>query len=228
MTHAHLSESPGDLVAEGISYARSGRVILDDLSVRARVGQVTGLVGPSGSGKTSLLAILAGLEQPDAGTVERPGTANDLGLVLQAYGLASLLTAAENVEMPLQTGRHGKLAPAAIRAKAAAALELVDLSAVAGHLTEELSGGQQQRIAIARALVTSPSILLADEFTAELDHASRERAVELVFRTAREGGIVVIATHDPGIVARCDQVVYLASGRMRDAAPARHAAPAPG
>jgi putative ABC transport system ATP-binding protein len=225
MTHAHAATAAdGDLVATGISYARAGRVILDDVSIRARAGQVTGLVGPSGSGKTSLLAILAGLEQPDAGSVERPGSVDDLGLVLQAYGLASLLTAAENVEMPLQTGRHGALGPAAIRARAADALELVDLGAVAGHLTEELSGGQQQRVAIARAVVTEPRILLADEFTAELDHASRERAVELVFRTARRGGIVVIATHDPGIVAQCDHVVYLASGRMRDAAPPRHAA----
>jgi putative ABC transport system ATP-binding protein len=224
MTHAHALDSSGDLVAEGISFARAGRVILDDVSVRARAGQVTGLVGPSGSGKTSLLAILAGLEKPDAGTVERPGTIDDLGLILQAYGLASLLTAAENVEMPLQTGRHGRLGAAEIRARASAALELVDLAAVASHLTEELSGGQQQRIAIARALVTSPRILLADEFTAELDHASRERAVELVFGAARAGGIVVIATHDPGIVARCDHVVYLASGRMRDAVVPRHVA----
>jgi ABC-type lipoprotein export system ATPase subunit len=206
----------GDLVATGISFARGGRVILDDVNLRARPGQVTGLVGPSGSGKSSLLAILAGLEQPDAGTLDRPGSVTDIGLVLQAYGLASLLTAAENVEIPLQTARAGALAPAEVRARAAAALALVDLTAVADHLTEELSGGQQQRVAIARALVTEPRILFADEFTSELDHVSRERAVDLVFALAHSGSTVVIATHDPAIVAKCDLVVHLDSGRVRE------------
>jgi putative ABC transport system ATP-binding protein len=208
--------TPLDVVAEGIRFVRSGRVILDDVSVRAPAGQVTGIVGPSGSGKSSLLAILAGLEEPDAGTVNRPGSVDELGLVLQAYGLASLLTAAENVEVPLQTGRHGKLSPTDIRSRAARELELVGLTAVADHLTEELSGGQQQRVAIARALVIEPRILIADEFTAELDAASRQHAVDLVFDFAHRGGTVVIATHDPAIVAKCDHVVHLLSGRLRD------------
>lgn len=215
MSDLQSAETPvADVVAEGISYTRDGRVILDGVSVRARPGQVTGIVGPSGSGKSTLLAILAGLEQPDAGQVHRPRPIHELGLVLQAYGLASLLTAAENVEMPLQTGRHGLLSRAEIRARAAKSLALVDLTAVADHLTEELSGGQQQRVAIARALVINPRILLADEFTSELDHVSRDHAVELVFRHAREGAIVIIATHDPGIVAKCDHVVHLSSGRV--------------
>jgi putative ABC transport system ATP-binding protein len=212
----HETTGSLDLVAEGISYARAGRVILDNVSVRARPGGVTGIVGPSGSGKSSLLAILAGLEQPDAGTVERSGAVGDLGLVLQAYGLASLLTAAENVEMPLQAGRLGALSPADIRSRAAKTLELVGLTPVADHLVEELSGGQQQRVAIARALVTEPRILFADEFTSELDRASREHAVELVFEVAHNGGTVVIATHDPAIVAKCDHVVHLSSGRVRE------------
>jgi putative ABC transport system ATP-binding protein len=215
---AHPSTA-ADLVATGISFARGGRVILDNVSVRARPGQVTGLVGPSGSGKSSLLAVLAGLEQPDAGTVDRPGTIADIGLVLQAYGLASLLTAAENVEMPLQTARAGALRPSEVRARAAAALAMVDLTAVADHLTEELSGGQQQRVAIARALVTRPLILFADEFTSELDHVSREHAIDLVFGLAQTGSTVVIATHDPAIVARCDRVVHLDSGRVREHEP---------
>ncbi len=214
----HLADTDGDVVAEGICYARGGRLILDDVSIRARPGQVTGVVGPSGSGKSSLLAILAGLEEPDAGVVRRPGADAEIGLVLQAYGLASLLTAAENVEIPLQTARNGVLAPAEVRARAARALERVDLAAVADHLTEELSGGQQQRVAIARALVTEPRILFADEFTSELDHVSREHAVDLVFGLASEGSTVIIATHDPAIVARCDQVVHLASGRVHDSA----------
>jgi putative ABC transport system ATP-binding protein len=215
MSEAKTPPAP-ELVAEGIRYERAGRLILDDVSVHARAGAVTGIVGPSGSGKSSLLAILAGLEEPDAGTVTRPGSADELGLVLQAYGLASLLTAAENVEVPLQTGRHGNLSPVEIRARAARALEQVGLTPVADHLTEELSGGQQQRVAIARALVVEPRILIADEFTAELDAASRQHAVDLVFAFAHSGGTVVIATHDPAIVAKCDHVVHLLSGQVRD------------
>ncbi|HEX4057301.1 MAG TPA: ATP-binding cassette domain-containing protein [Galbitalea sp.] len=205
-----------ELVAEGIRYERAGRLILDDVSVHAPVGAVTGIVGPSGSGKSTLLAILSGLEEPDAGTVTHPGTVDQLGLVLQAYGLASLLTAAENVEVALQTGRHGRMPPAEIRERAARVLEQVGLTAVADHLTEELSGGQQQRVAIARALVIEPHILIADEFTSELDAQSRAHAVELVFDFARTGGTVVIATHDPAIVDKCDHVVHLLSGRVRD------------
>jgi putative ABC transport system ATP-binding protein len=207
--------STGDLVAEVVSYSRGGRVILDRVSLRARPGEVTAIVGPSGSGKSTLLAILAGLEQPDSGQVQRPEEFDDFGLVFQAYGLASLLTAAENVEMPLQTGRHGSLSPVEIRARAAKSLALVDLTAVADHLTEELSGGQQQRVAIARSLVADPRILLADEFTSELDHVSREHAVELVFGRARQGATVVIATHDPALVARCRALVIRSRERLR-------------
>jgi ABC-type lipoprotein export system ATPase subunit len=213
---AATSANGGDLVADGIRYERAGRLILDDVHVYASPGAVTGIVGPSGSGKSSLLAILAGLEQPDAGTVHRPVPDDQLGLVLQAYGLASLLTAAENVEMPLQAGRLGPLLPTEIRERAARSLDVLGLTPVADHLVEELSGGQQQRVAIARAIVTEPRILFADEFTSELDRASREHAVELVFDVARAGGTVVIATHDPAIVAKCDHVVHLTSGHAVD------------
>jgi putative ABC transport system ATP-binding protein len=217
MTGSWSAKAPvPELVAEGIRYERAGRLILDDVSMRAPAGAVTGIVGPSGSGKSSLLAILAGLEEPDTGSVTRHVSVDELGLVLQAYGLASLLTAAENVEVPLQTGRYGTLTPSDIRSRAARVLALVGLTAVAYHLTEELSGGQQQRVAIARALVVEPRILIADEFTAELDAASRQHAVDLVFDFASRGGTVVIATHDPAIVAKCDHVVHLLSGRVRD------------
>ena len=204
--------APTAVAAEHAGYERGGRVILDDVSVRCGPGEVLGLVGPSGSGKSSLIALLAGLEQPDSGTIV--AASGRVGLILQAYGLAGVLTAAENVEMPLQAGALGRLDPDEIRVRANAALDLVGLGDVATHLIEELSGGQQQRVAIARALVIEPSTLLADELTAELDHHWRERITDLVYGVARRGGVVVIATHDLEIAAGCDRVVRLQYGRV--------------
>jgi ABC-type lipoprotein export system ATPase subunit len=200
------------LRADSVSYARTGRSILDRVSLVARPGQATAVVGPSGSGKSSLLAILAGLEAPDSGTVSRP--TGRPGIVLQAYGLAGLLSAAENVEMALQGGALGSLSPSRIRAASAAALAGVGLGEQADHLVEELSGGQQQRVAIARALVTDPQVMIADEFTTELDHDTKQHALELILAIARRGGVVVIATHDGEIAARCDQIVTLVDGRV--------------
>ncbi|RKR73992.1 ABC transporter ATP-binding protein [Frondihabitans australicus] len=195
------------LLASGIRYVRDGRAILDDVSLWAPPGAVTAVIGPSGSGKSSLLAILAGLEQPDAGTVTNPFEASRTALILQAYGLVSLLTASENVEMALQA--DAGLSRRRIRRRAAAALAEVGLEPVADHLTEALSGGQQQRVAIARALVVAPRLLIADEFTAELDPVSRGRVDGMVRGLARGGATVVIATHDPAIAAAADHVLDL-------------------
>jgi putative ABC transport system ATP-binding protein len=199
------------LTVEAVTYVRGGRTILDRVSLLAPPGQATAVVGPSGSGKSSLLAILAGLEEPDSGSVVRP--AARVGIVLQAYGLASLLTAAENVEVALQSGVLGRLPATRIRAASAAALQAVGLIDQVDHLVEELSGGQQQRVAIARALAVEPQLVIADEFTAELDHHTKQLALDLVLAIARRGGIVVIATHDDEIAARCDQIIALVDGR---------------
>jgi putative ABC transport system ATP-binding protein len=200
------------ITAQQLRYVRAGRVILDGVSLVAAPGEVLGIVGPSGSGKSSLMALLAELEVPDEGTVAGPASRR-LGLVLQAYGLAGVLTAAENVEIPLQAGVLGQLSRRDVRERAAVALAAVGLTAVAGHLTEELSGGQQQRLAIARALAVDPTVLLADELTAEVDHTWRDQIVELVFTVARRGGVVVVATHDPDLAARCDRLLRLVDGR---------------
>ena len=200
------------ITAAGLGMVRGARAILTDVSLQVTAGESVAVVGPSGSGKSSLIALLAGLERPDAGTVTRAPART--GLILQGYGLVSVLTAAENVETALQAGAFGRLTPTEVRDRAAAALETVGLDPVADHLVEELSGGQQQRVAIARALVIRPELLFADELTAELDHEWKERVVELVLAVARSGGSVIVATHDPQIAARCDRTIRLDDGRI--------------
>jgi ABC-type lipoprotein export system ATPase subunit len=214
LEHEPARAPAGPLVADRVGYRRGGRTILDAVSLTARPGESLAVVGPSGSGKSSLLALLAGLESPDSGTVRREPLDAPMGLILQAYGLCGLLTAAENVEIALQRQvAAGTLTRDEVQRRAAAALGAVGLEQVAEHLVEELSGGQQQRVAIARALVDDPQIVLADEFTAELDHDSKQRVLERVLAVTDRGGIVVIATHDPQIAARCRHVLRLVDGR---------------
>ena len=206
-----------ELTADRVSYARGGRTILADVTLSAFAGEAVAVTGPSGSGKSSLLALLAGLEGPDSGSVRVDGqqlcaqVPDGFGLVLQGYGLVSVLTAAENVEVALQ-GRG--LSRDEVRDRAAAALEAVGLGPSADHLVEQLSGGQQQRVATARALAVDPAVLLADEFTAELDADSRTRMLALVLGVARRGGLVVIATHDPEVAGACHREVRLVDGRI--------------
>ncbi|UQX86911.1 ATP-binding cassette domain-containing protein [Jatrophihabitans telluris] len=209
------SLSPVVSAASELGYVRGGRAVLDGITLTLRAAEAVAVVGPSGSGKSSLLALLAGLERPDAGSVTAVADGIRVGLVLQGYGLVSVLTAAENVEAALQamTGEPG-LTRREVRRRADAALDAVGLRPVADHLVEELSGGQQQRVAIARALVIEPTVLFADELTAELDHEWKAIVVGLVLDVARSGGLVVLATHDPDISSRCDRTVRLVDGRL--------------
>jgi ABC-type lipoprotein export system ATPase subunit len=218
MTARHSApELPPTLVADRVGYRRAGRAVLDDVSVSAYPYEVLAITGPSGSGKSSLLALLAGLEPPDSGTVSRAGAQlagtvpEGYGLVLQGYGLVSVLSAAENVEIVLQ-GQG--LDRNDILDRAEDALAVLGLGEVADHLVEQLSGGQQQRVAIARALVIQPTVLLADELTAELDHESRLRVLERVFALAEQGSTVVICTHDVEVAARCHRQIELTNGRL--------------
>jgi putative ABC transport system ATP-binding protein len=131
--------------------------------------------------------------------------------VLQGYGLVTALTARENVAIALQASATAR---DEVRQRTAATLESVGLADVADHLIEDLSGGQQQRVAVARALVTAPDLLCADEPTAELDAENRERIMVLLVAAARRGSIVVIASHDPDVIERCDDVLELDAGRV--------------
>jgi putative ABC transport system ATP-binding protein len=200
------------LEARGLRFERGGRVILEQVDVDLGPGECLAVVGPSGSGKTSLLALLAGLAEPTAGTVAvdgRPVTEishADLAVVLQGYGLVSLLTAAENVEAALwAAGRD----PAQATESAADALGALGLGGHEEQLIEELSGGQQQRVAVARALALRPQLLIADEPTAEQDKASRQLVLDRLFEVRHRDGSLVLATHDPEVAERCDYVVEL-------------------
>jgi len=208
------------LAAEEVSVELGGRRILERVSVAARPGEPLALTGPSGSGKTTLLLVLAGLLMPDAGRVTYGGAALSAdgaplrerrGLVLQAYGLAEALTAEENVTLPLQARGAAR---SEVLERAELALAEVGLAGLAGHLVGELSGGQQQRVALARALAVDPEVMLADEPTSELDADSRELVLERLLRLAAAGKVVVLASHDPEVTARCATVLRLRDGRV--------------
>jgi putative ABC transport system ATP-binding protein len=201
------------LRADGLGYAKDGLVIVTGIDLAVQAGQSLAVVGPSGSGKTTLLALLSGLYEPSKGKVEFDGTplvgsGPPLGMavVLQNYGLVSLLTAAENIEVALRA--QGQ-APAEAIAAARHALAQLGLEAQADQLIEELSGGQQQRTAVARALALEPRLLIADEPTAELDANARANVLARMFAVAQEGGALVLATHDPEVAERCDDVLEL-------------------
>ena len=169
------------------------------------------IVGPSGSGKSTLLAVLACLIAPDGGSVDPADRASRTGIVLQGYGLLPVLTAFENVELPLQLRGTD---PAQVRERAAHALSRAGLDDAGDRLAEELSGGQRQRVAVARALVTEPDLLVADEPTAELDSDTASLVLAALRAEADAGAAVVLATHDPDVAALCDATLHLV-----DAAP---------
>ncbi|HZC70482.1 MAG TPA: ATP-binding cassette domain-containing protein [Jatrophihabitans sp.] len=208
------------LAGTGLRYEVAGRTVLDAVDVQAGAGRLLAVCGPSGAGKSSLLALLGGLLAPSAGSVSLAGGPVRVGdaavrrriaIVLQGYGLATALTARENVAIVLQTrGRSRE----EVRDRSAAALDAVGLTEVADHLIEDMSGGQQQRVAVARALAAAPEVLLADEPTSELDAENRERVIDRLAELARAGSIIVIASHDPDVVERCDDVLELDAGKV--------------
>ena len=198
--------------------------ILKGISLNIRRGEIVSLVGPSGSGKSTLLMTLAGLERPDSGSVVVAGQdltsygedqlarfrGRNVGIVFQSFHLVPTMTALENVALPLE------LAGAADAfARAAAELAAVGLADRAGHYPAQLSGGEQQRVAVARAIVANPPLLVADEPTGNLDEATGASIIDLLFALRRErGSTLVIVTHDNNLAARCDRVIRIRSGRI--------------
>ncbi len=205
-----MSERGIAVRARGIVVVRNGRRVVDDVDVDVDAGRILGVTGPSGSGKSTLLAVLAGLIAPDAGTVDPADRSGRTGIVLQGYGLLPVLTAFENVELPLQLRGTD---PSRVRERAARALSRAGLDDAGDRLAEELSGGQRQRVAVARALVTEPDLLVADEPTAELDADTAALVLAALRAEADTGAAVVLATHDPDVAALCDSTLHLVDGR---------------
>jgi len=204
----------------------SGEVhALTEVSLELHPGELLVVRGPSGSGKTTLLNLLGGLDRPTSGAVWL-GAAElsamseaevlavrrtRLSYIFQSFGLIPVLSAAENVEVPLRLLET----PAAERdERVSEALELVGLSQHANQRPYELSGGQQQRVGIARALVSDPEILIADEPTGQLDSATAATIMDLLQQLVHDRGLAaVVSTHDPLLMGRADRVVELHDGR---------------
>ncbi len=200
--------------------------ILSDVDLVIADGEAVAIVGPSGSGKSTLLGLLAGLDLPSRGRVllngvDLTGLDEDqraalrgewVGFVFQSFQLLPGLTALENVMLPLElAGRAGA------REESLRVLERVGLQERAEHYPHQLSGGEQQRVAIARAFAARPKILFADEPTGNLDSATGQRVIELLFALNRESGTtLVLVTHDAALTRDCDRCLELVAGRLHE------------
>ncbi|HLI77298.1 MAG TPA: ABC transporter ATP-binding protein [Acidobacteriaceae bacterium] len=204
-----------------------GLQLFRDLDLEVAAGEMVAVVGRSGAGKSSLLHLLAGLDRPSSGEVWLRGKRissldpadaaavrnRDLGFVWQFHYLLPEFSALENVALPLLArGTPSRNAMAAARV----ILDRVELGARTGHRSGELSGGEQQRVAMARALVTRPAILLADEPTGDLDDGTAAHLFALMQRLCREDGLgVVLVTHNLEIAHRCDRMLRLTEGKLQ-------------
>ncbi|HEV7594697.1 MAG TPA: ABC transporter ATP-binding protein [Gemmatimonadaceae bacterium] len=215
-----------DVLAEAVDAGRvfgtngSRVVALKHATCRIERGDRIALVGPSGSGKSTLLHLLAGLDLPTSGTVRWPALGErdtlrpeKVSFVFQTESLLAPLTVLENIEVPrLLIGSN----PDEARADAALILRALDLAELADKLPEEISGGQAQRAAVARSLVTQPELILADEPTGQLDHATAKHLLSLLLRRIKgTDTALVIATHDPLIASRMETQWTMDHGVLR-------------
>ena len=201
--------------------------VLQSLDLDVERGSFEALMGPSGSGKSTLLNLMAGLDRPTSGSIQIDGKridqmseaqlanwrANSVGFVFQSYNLLPVLTAVENVELPLL------LSPVAgreRRKRAEVALKVVGLSDRQGHYPRQLSGGQEQRVSIARAIVTDPLLIVADEPTGDLDRQSADDILKLLETLNQEmGKTIVMVTHDPAAAERAKITRHLDKGQLK-------------
>ena len=198
--------------------------ILNGLDLEVTQGESVAIVGSSGSGKSTLLALLAGLDVPTAGSVEVAGqpfsTVDEdaraalrgakMGFVFQSFQLLPTMTALENVMLPMQLANRKDAKEMAI-----ATLEKVGLAGRLQHYPKQLSGGEQQRVAIARAFAPKPAILFADEPTGNLDIATGERIIELLFSLNQQANTtLILVTHDVQLAQRCNSTLTLQHGRL--------------
>ena len=208
------------------AYRRGEQLIpvLEGIDLDVNEAEFIALMGPSGSGKSTLLNLIAGIDQPSGGTIEIGGVniaelregeladwrAAHVGFIFQFYNLMPVLTAFENVELPLLLTSLGR---AERRRHVEAALAMVRLTDRMDHYPNELSGGQQQRVAIARALVTDPTLIVADEPTGDLDRVTAAEVLDLLDELHRElGKTIVMVTHDPKAASRAGRLIHLEKG----------------
>jgi ABC-type lipoprotein export system ATPase subunit len=198
--------------------------VLDGLDLVASGGELVAVIGRSGSGKSTLLHVLGGLDRPERGTIEIGGTRIDtldergltavrrqqVGFVFQAFHLLPELSGLENVLLPAQLARDGVHAGP----RARDLLSRLGLDETARRLPTTLSGGEQQRLAVARALINDPVLVLADEPTGNLDETSGAQVLELLRGAADNGRVVVLATHDASATSIADRVLRLQDGRL--------------
>jgi len=203
----------------------NGVLALRGTSLELRPRDFVALMGPSGSGKTTFIGVLSGLDRPDEGEVRWRGrdfaemSARDrrgvrqtgMGVVFQSFGLLPALSAVENVELPL---RVGGVAPDEARERALAWLERLGLGDRPDNRTFELSAGQQQRVAVARALIAEPEVVLADEPIAEVDTENADVVLEALWDVVRRDGAVLAATHNPEALRYATRVALFRDGRV--------------
>jgi ABC-type lipoprotein export system ATPase subunit len=220
-----MTTDPALVVADGVSrtYGRGSAAVVavHGASCRILPGQQVALVGPSGSGKSTLLHLLAGIDSPTTGNLRWPGlggnpnklAAGTIGLVFQGPSLLPDLDVAENVALPLVlAGQSDSKA----RAAALAMLDELELGALAAKVPGEISGGQAQRVAVARALIARPRLILADEPTGQLDHASGAVVVALLTRRALEADAgLIVTTHDLLVAEQLPTRWHMVDGRLR-------------
>jgi putative ABC transport system ATP-binding protein len=229
MTSSYVIDASDVTLALG---SGGGRVeILRGIDLQVAKGESVALLGPSGSGKSSLMAVLSGLERATSGTIRIAGAdfgsldedglararQGRIGIVLQAFHLLPTMTAHENVAVPLELAGEAEAFP-----RAAAELEAVGLGHRLTHYPVQLSGGEQQRVAIARATAPRPELIFADEPTGNLDAATGNAILDLLFDRQRDtGATLLVITHDPALAARCGRVLEMQDGRIvRDTAAA--------
>jgi putative ABC transport system ATP-binding protein len=215
-------ENLGKVVASG----ESTLTILGGIDFAVEAGATVAIVGASGSGKSTLLGLLAGLDLPTSGTVRLAGhelgqldedaraalRGRELGFVFQSFHLLPALTALENAMLPLEL-----LDLPQPRIAAETMLVRVGLADRLHHYPKHLSGGEQQRVALARAFAVKPKLLLADEPTGNLDAATGQQVIDLMFAmNAEEGTTLVLVTHDEALARRCGRTLRLAAGRLVD------------
>jgi putative ABC transport system ATP-binding protein len=225
-----MSQEPFPLIVKAVGLTKqvstgtTTLAILQDVSLEIAPGEACAILGASGSGKTTLLALLAGLDVPTAGEVHINGTnlfaldedgrarlrRNQVGFVFQSFQLLPALSALENVMLPLELAGNARA-----RGKAAGWLARVGLAERLEHYPRQLSGGEQQRVAVARAFAADPRLLFADEPTGNLDSATGEEIISLMFALNRESRTtLLLVTHDEAIARRCPRQLKLAAGRL--------------